>query len=98
MCSKSNLNFKIKQKLLKLVGIYFLTFFDIVVGDVHTILQSSYHCLKAAAKSSLAVVLISPSQLFLKVSCASERPASSLFTIGNKKKPVGDRSSEYSSE
>ena len=61
---------------------------------MHTqFLQQVNQCLKAVAEeSSLAVVLTTPSKLFLKVSC--ERPAGSFFNDRNKKMSMGARPGE----
>jgi hypothetical protein len=48
--------------------------------------------MKAAAKMAAKIVLTAPSHSLLKVSWMRVRSASSLFTLGNRKKLVGVRS------
>ena len=56
--------------------------------------QRSYQRWKAAAKSSAATVLLTPSQMVLKLSLDMWWPASSFLSLGNKKKSAGARSGE----
>ena len=48
----------------------------------------------AAATSSAVIVLLTPPQVFLRLSRVSERPASCCFGFVNKKKSTGAKSGE----
>ncbi len=56
--------------------------------------QRLYQRLKAVAKSAAERVLTAPSHAFLRVSGVRVLPASSLFTLGNRKKSAGAKSGE----
>ncbi len=73
-----------------------LAFFKIGSSDVDKLFfsQHSYHYMKAAAKMATKILLTAPSHSLLKVSWMRVRSASSIFTLGNRKKLVGARSSK----
>ena len=54
----------------------------------------SYHRRKAAANSSLSILLVTPSQVVLRLSWVKVSPDSCSLTLGNKKKSAGARSGE----
>ena len=54
----------------------------------------SYHRRKAAANSSLLILLVTPSQVVLRLSWVKVSPDSCSLTLGNKKKSAGARSGE----
>ena len=61
-----------------------------------TFLRYSNQRQNAAATSSAVIVLLTPPQVFLRLSWVIERPASCCFTFVNKKKSTGAKSGEKS--
>ncbi len=93
--SKSKLNISIKRQWLELEKCLFPSFYqgshrwsERTCSSIHT---SAKMCL---ANSSLVIVCRTPTQLVSKLSWDSERPASSDFTLGKRKKFIGVISSE----
>ena len=69
-------------------------FFNIVTSYGDTIWQRSIHLWEALERSSLMIILSTPSQGFFKLSWAVEVPARSVLIFGNKMKSEGTRSGE----
>ncbi len=94
---KNKPNYLITKKRFKLRRRTFIfQVFSMYPPPIHThFSQRSYHHRKAVANSSAALFLVTPSQVFFKVPSSKDRPASSSFTLQNKKKSAGARSGEY---
>jgi hypothetical protein len=95
MESKSNLNISIKRQWLELERCLFLSFYQGSHHSSECACSSTHTSPKMGlANSSLAIECRTPTQLFLKLSWDSKRPASSYFTLGKRKKFIGVLSSK----